>query len=177
MGGRCPELEESYRVMRENLLKLPESANKFLVTVSFDDTKITPKTLVKDIIRRLARIWVHDYQFTIEQRGEAENDYHGIHVHILITTTKMDKNPSHVKKECASWFKSMINGPQYVDVKKITTDNGVGAYLTGKKQDPDKDKKCMNDKRFRKLYKMHDTYIKDGVYTDPVYRDDLTIQF
>lgn len=153
MGGRYPDLEEEYRKMAENIRKLPDtSMNKFFVTVSFDDTKVTPETLVKEISRRLARKWVHQYQFCIEQRGERIDDYHGYHTHILICSNVQSKSVVHIKREVASWFKSMISGPQYVDVKKVTQDNGLVNYMTGIKQDPEKDKKVANDVAFRLKY-------------------------
>jgi len=161
MGGRCPDLEESYRKMQEKLRQLPDtSMNTFFVTVSFDDTKVNPETLVKDIIRRLARAWVHDYQFCIEQRGENEEDIHGYHTHILIRTKVRNKSVLHIKREMSSWFKSMIANASFIDIRKITQDNGLLAYMSGDKKDPEKDKKVANDLIFRRKYKIAPIYTK-----------------
>lgn len=129
-------------------LKSPPKIYKYLITISFkenttpDDTKLSivkfkNKVNIKQIIA-----------LSHEQRGETIEEMGiGYHIHIYLETFKT-WNKCECIRETYSCFKSHVSGDNYIDIRKITKDNGIDSYLSGDKKDPHKLQKTIIDKSF-----------------------------
>lgn len=151
--------------------------SSYLITISFDDNKLMDIGKLPDIIiKKLQRTYVNNYVFSIEQRGETKDDYHGIHTHIIIDLKEnYKKSIKHIKREFYNSFKGFVSGEAYVDVRAILGGGRVSErsgtveddarkraeiYISGCKADPDKSLKCNNDILFREHYKLLNIYRK-----------------
>lgn len=84
------------------------------------------------------RAFVKNCYYSFEIRGKKDNQYHGLHCHILL-----DKNmsPAQLKDRACSTFKDYVGNKQHIDVRVYSgrfREDKI-AYLEGKKWDEDKD--------------------------------------
>lgn len=106
------------------------------------------------------RSYLPNIKYSFEQRGEQLDEVGtGVHVHILCDKKK-GVAPKNIINNLSSFLKNYISSSSSIDVKsypKSYYQDKVN-YLSGKKQDPDKDKKIEMDKIFRERFKLNSIY-------------------
>lgn len=137
-----------------------EKSNLYLITISFRDEDLEISMLPHVISKKLTRKWIQSYKFNIEQRGETPDDFSGVHAHVVVQCVR-PKSICHMTREMYNSFKKCVDSPRYINVRRITYDNGVDDYLLGNKIDSDKHAKVANDKLFRQKYNLQDIYKND----------------
>lgn len=136
--------------------KMVEKKNKALfVTISFDDA-FEPRLYIDILNKMLSKVWVLDYEYVIEQRSEEEGEYYGFHAHILITTPKP---PSQALREIYASVKDIVQGQNFVDVKRVYDVDGIRKYMSGQKKQ-EKKGKVDNDNKMREFYGISHLYKK-----------------
>lgn len=155
------ELDNFYYKLKNRFQELQDNKKQFFfVTVNFDDTKVLDelKELKFTIKKRLQRIYIKDYIYCIEQRGESTDCIHGYHTHILFQTNKY-KKLSEIIREFYQAFKNYVSDKQKVDVKVASHSFEPRLkYILGKKKDKEKLKKMEIDIIFRNQYNIDPHY-------------------
>jgi len=142
--------------MREQRANIPlnDKAYYFL-TVNPPDS-IPLAVFLKTIQKAMSKTWITYYEYVIEQRGETEDNIHGIHTHIIfnngIKHCKVVSEMENTFKKILdfsspyirNWFK-LRNMDEEEMVRKTE-------YILGRKADPEKWKKQDNDIVMREKY-------------------------
>lgn len=145
-------------------IRAPPEFDYFFITIN-------PKPDVKlDLFLKLLanfckRKPVYDFLYTIEQRGETEEDCgKGIHSHLLLTWDKsMSKK---VRQYAGETFNRIIgsNNNNIININKIIREyyNDKIDYMNGLKWDSEKDQKLKMDLIFRQKNNLSSLYKKNG---------------
>jgi hypothetical protein len=123
--------------------------------------------ILKSIQNFCHRKAVRDYQFSIEQRGETEEEIgKGIHSHILLKWER--KQNKYIKQFLIESVKRLVGNysSSIINIRRITSDiyQDKLDYLNGLKWDKEKDQKIKMDKLFREKNNILCIYKKeDGI--------------
>jgi len=92
-------------------------------------------------------------EYTFEQRGEVEGDYHGIHIHALV------RNYPNLTRDCVRGFAKFCDR-NHIKVMKCVEEDIIKRqnYMKGIKKDGSKQEKCQNDLKMREYYKLDHFY-------------------
>lgn len=174
-ADRLEYLENKYKRLNKEYYNLMK--NQFLlsfktetphkchwITINFNDKN------VNHIIKELPTLFKRKiltkrcfnglkYFFTVEQRSEELNKYHGYHIHLL--SEKIPKPKGHIIREFYNALKDYISDKAKIDYKFYkgpTFWKDKLDYLKGIKDDSAKDLKTYNDKLFRVAYEIDELY-------------------
>lgn len=157
------QLIKDLRFRNAHILGQLRKDQYFFITVSFKDSLIDNLGNLPSIIeKKLDRVYVKDYIFNIECRGEKEGgsnlDFQGYHTHILLRTSKHRKK-SEIMRDFYSTFNKFVGDKQKVDVKTATGSHLPRLnYILGHKKDVEKMEKVKIDHIFRKQYGLDNYY-------------------
>lgn len=127
------------------------------VTVNPDETKLDITDFFHMVSKYVELCFVSEYTYVFEQRGITDGDFNGVHSHIFF---KRQRKPSECQKETKRFFKKCVGNGRHIDIKFITKEDydKVHNYIAGKKIDPSKHAKQMNDILFREKYNLLPIY-------------------
>jgi len=97
-------------------------------------TQANFEALDKCVKKCLGKVWIKEYAYCYEQRGETEDTMNGLHCHIMINRNGYKLN--HSKKEIKNTFKNIIGNDSHCDIKDMQKDwipEKVSGYMCGKK--------------------------------------------
>lgn len=95
--------------------------------------------------------FIDTYMWSIEQRSEDSQMFHGFHVHILFS--KDGNPPSKIQRAFKTkFFDKYVGGPEKLDYKYVENPEKRIKYILGLKDDKEKDAKIAVDNIFRELY-------------------------
>lgn len=134
--------------LREQVQETPEI---YWITVN-PKPDVDIQLVLKCVLNFCKRKAVKDYHFSIEQRGESEEEIgKGIHSHILVKWDR--KQNKYVKQFLIESVKRLVGNysPAILNIRRITSDiyQDKLDYLDGKKWDEEKDIKIKWDKIYR----------------------------
>lgn len=127
------------------------------ITVNVDETKCTdPKKLLDLCQKYVARPFVSDYIFALEQRGKVDADRgKGVHAHILMKPVNTDG--ANLRRNTKSTFKKLTDHGVHIQYIHTAVEQAI-PYVTGRKNSPEKMKGVEHDKEWRKLIGVQDWY-------------------
>lgn len=172
--GICePEIQEAYNKLQSLNEKSDtvKGKNKFLITISLDDSKIINKKGInyKKLIELSKTIlcfkWVQssnldNLYIQLEQRSLPDEDIKGIHYHIKLDQTNISKSRI-IKAIGEGTFKHFISGKNMINVKKIGKNDNTDKYFGVLKIDDEKRKKQVRDRELQLRYNYELSELKE----------------
>lgn len=117
-----------------------------LITINPDELHQNIKTLKTKVEKFVTRKFIEEYIYNFEQRGT--ESVQGIHTHILLKQNCRDGDT--FRKSTINTFKSLVGNNMAINFKYITTKPEQAIpYITGVKQDDDKQDKMAMDVKWR----------------------------
>lgn len=126
-----------------------------MCTVNFKED-ISIKVILKKIEKALAKTWVIQAMYCLEQRAEYGEDASGIHAHIKIWIRE-GKNPYKCKGELYNTFKGVVGNKLHVNMRYSNVEGCFEEYIKGYKKGKEK-KRNMADKVWRKSLGLENVY-------------------
>lgn len=116
-------------------------------------------------------------EYSFEQRGTVEGDYHGVHCHALL---HRKCSPSHLIRELKRKFKDVVGDVEnkhQLNIQLIpdTECESVRQYIGGNKQTSEKSLKSLNDKLFREKYRLQNLYVMGASCSAPIHEEEKLI--
>lgn len=96
--------------------------------------------------------------FVLEQRGQVEDDYHGVHAHILF---QRDRKPHEVEKSIYRIFSPLVPDLKKIvwwSQDKLSDVKNAYKYMLGEKEDPKKLPAIRNNISFRRVFGLDSLY-------------------
>jgi len=153
---------KKYELIKEKRGNMPlNDKSYYFLTVNPPDT-ITLAVFLKAIQKAMSKKWITYYEYVIEQRGETEDNIHGIHTHIIFNNgIKYCK----VVTEMTNSFKNILDfGSPYIKnwfkLKNIDNEEMIRktSYILDRKAEPEKWLKQDIDIIFRQKYGLQKSY-------------------
>lgn len=157
------DLHKRQTELREQLLAKDDAQLPPIMFVTISPRYDIPVEKLKVLMARLIRKkWIEKYIYVFEQRGEAEDNIYGTHIHLLIH--RKGKRASQVIREITNSVKHVtdVMCDKTFNIKFVKEDDEnvarVLEYITGVKADESKHKKQEIDKIYREKYGLKDYY-------------------
>jgi len=155
-------------------VKIAEEATEEKFNTDYIFMTVNPRSEVgltefkKAIEKMMSKVWIEQYLYVIEQRGENEEEAgKGYHFHALIY--RKGKKFNELNREFKSSMKKITNVDKWNTFQiSICSENDIKKrvnYMIGRKSDESKWLKQDIDKVFRKKYNLQDYYekTKEGI--------------
>jgi len=168
-----PEFLERHPILKQAQEATEEKYNTdylFLTVNPRDGVGINELRLATE--KAMKKSWLTKYIYVYEQRSKIDDvAFYGQHMHCLFY--RKGKKMNEIKREFASSFRKIcdVDNPSVLNIKFCTDDDIKKrlTYILGTKNDPDKQLKQEQDKKWRKEYFLKDYYIGEWDYEkDPL---------
>lgn len=162
------EFLNSHPIFKEERDRVEKFNTRYIFLTVNPEPSITLKTILEILKKACSKKWMTNYIYSIEQRGDDENEIGKMpHIHLIIDM-EIDKKRHEIIRELKNTFKKLcdVSKTSFFNVKNIKDGHlkNFVKYITGVKKDQLKHPKQKIDKLFREKNNLLPLYGEGELY-------------